>query len=383
MSDNQKHQIAIIYPTRQAHPESTFSVARLCGLMAEELSKAGQDVLLITRPGNLSSPASAVVYKEIAAPPPWQHKLMRLLWSAKKLRQRELASFNRQAHGLITVQGFHKPLFISPAIAPALYFAQHYNPKQVFLWTHNYPDAQSLPYFLKGVKMPLNLVTPSRALYDLIWQRLQENVLPFSYYFIPNHIAETGYTPSTKLASAAESDKITLFHGSGSGLNKGLHFIKKLLPLLPESIRQNLHFTFVGQKDRNFSLADITCTELAKMPKPKLMEALSRADIGIMSSLWFENAPVMLQEYLEAGLIPVASQSGGNAELLEGYHGLLIGRPNEVEEWVEALVKIISWPPEIRAQYKQENKERFALQNAGLNERVTAAWIQAFGAAGE
>lgn len=379
----QKPQIVILYPTRQAHPQSTFSVARLCGLLAEAISKAGFEVLLVTRAGSLPLAESAVVYKTIAPASPWQHKLLRLLWSAKKLRQRELDGFNRQAQAFVTQQGFTKPLFVSPAIAPALYFARHFSPRQVFLWTHNYPDAQTLPSFLKGVKLPLNLITPSRALYDLIWQRLHENVLPFSYYFIPNHIAQAPETATIETVTTQASDKLKLFHGSGSGLNKGLHFIQKLLPLLPEKVRQNLHFTFVGQKNRTFQLGDIACTELVKMPKPALMQQLVQADIGIMSSLWFENAPVMLQEYLEAGLIPIASQSGGNAEMLEGYHGQLVGRPNEVEAWVEALVEISNWPAEKRAKYKQENKERFAQQNAGLNDRVTTAWLQAFSAASE
>lgn len=77
------------------------------------------------------------------------------------------------------------------------------------------------------------------------------------------------------------------------------------------------------------------------VPNNKIATILSRIDVLIVPSIWFENSPLTIHEAFMAGIPVITSNIGGMADLVtHGVNGLLfnVGDPRELKK---AMLKII------------------------------------------
>ncbi|MEC4590392.1 MULTISPECIES: glycosyltransferase [Nitrospirillum] len=66
---------------------------------------------------------------------------------------------------------------------------------------------------------------------------------------------------------------------------------------------------------------------LGKLPRAELIRTLSRSQAVVLPSVWPENEPVILLESIASGAVPIATNLGGNPELIhDGETGILVER---------------------------------------------------------
>ncbi|MDE1146826.1 MAG: glycosyltransferase [Azospirillaceae bacterium] len=68
---------------------------------------------------------------------------------------------------------------------------------------------------------------------------------------------------------------------------------------------------------------------LGKVPRAELIRTLGQSDAVVLASIWPENEPVILLETIASGAVPIATNLGGNPELIsDGETGFLVERDN-------------------------------------------------------
>jgi glycosyltransferase involved in cell wall biosynthesis len=79
-------------------------------------------------------------------------------------------------------------------------------------------------------------------------------------------------------------------------------------------------------------------TYMGRLPNDEIPKYMQLADVYLFSTLFQEGFPLSLTEALHCGCYCIASNLGGNAEVLQyGKWGKLIENPHFVGEWVEAI----------------------------------------------
>lgn len=363
-------KIVLLYATRQVSTQATQSVPRVVAYLYEALLASSFEVFLITRPGheNFTTDKKRLQIPHVGK---WKQRLYKLLRLHKKVKAVDETLFYQQAIQQLNARGLHDAVMITPNTLGAAMLANAFSAQQVFFWCHNFPKQADVSLFLQALSKPLHVVVPTQALYQFIWNRLQENTLPFSLHIIPNHInAET--VVANDMVQAQE--RFTIFHGGGTALNKGLQLLLNAVAAIGEQWKNKMELRYVGSHHREYTLNGIRVVELPRMKQPELLAEIGKADVGIMSSVWFENAPVLLQEYLQGGTIPIVSKSGGMPDLVAGYHAAVVANPNELQAWKSQIEFFAAMPAAERMNMRKQNQQRFAAQYAGYNETVTQQW---------
>lgn len=156
-------------------------------------------------------------------------------------------------------------------------------------------------------------------------------------------------------------------------LIKGLHLVNigricaqkdqlglvEMMPLLPDSVTLSLvgdgpDRTRLQQQISRYGLCDRIAVE-AEIPEPD--EHLDRADIYVSWSQW-EGLSLSLIEALRAGLPVVATNVGGNREIVNpGENGYLVAHGDR-EGFVSAISKLAK-DPDTRARFGAASRRRF------------------------
>jgi glycosyltransferase involved in cell wall biosynthesis len=81
-----------------------------------------------------------------------------------------------------------------------------------------------------------------------------------------------------------------------------------------------------------------------RLDRQGVWRALSETDVLVVPSLWYENAPVVIQEAFAAGVPVIASDLGAVPEWVQdGVNGVLVA-PGDVEAWRKALEQLVDEP---------------------------------------
>jgi glycosyltransferase involved in cell wall biosynthesis len=95
------------------------------------------------------------------------------------------------------------------------------------------------------------------------------------------------------------------------------------------------HLLIVGLT-RNVTLKNVTF--LGQIPNHELTEYYQSSDFYLFPTLWQEGFGLSLVEALKCGCFCIAAKNGAVNEVLkEGSYGMLIEKPNFVEEWVQGM----------------------------------------------
>jgi len=98
---------------------------------------------------------------------------------------------------------------------------------------------------------------------------------------------------------------------------------------------------------------------------------MNAADVYVMSSAW-EGLPLVLLEAAAVGLPIVATDVGGNAEVvIEGQNGILTP-PADPEALAQAILQMLSLPTDVRERWGQVGRLHVE-QTYGI-EQVIARW---------
>ncbi len=114
---------------------------------------------------------------------------------------------------------------------------------------------------------------------------------------------------------------------------------------------------------------------LGRVERTELSNLLDQTDVCVLPSYW-EGLPVALIEAMSAGKPIVASNVGGNPELVaDGENGLLVP-PSNPRALAEALIRL-ALSPDVRRGMGEASRRRFELGGFTLEE-VTAQTLEAY-----
>ncbi len=128
---------------------------------------------------------------------------------------------------------------------------------------------------------------------------------------------------------------------------KGVDFLLEVVKQLPSQIPFQLEIIGGGsdltplmEKYQGYPRIHF----LGKLPPEKIGAHMSRADLLLTPSLWFENAPLVISQAIQIGLPVFASRIGGLPELVEdGISGRLL-TAGDSTVWRAALSEVLEQP---------------------------------------
>jgi len=228
-------------------------------------------------------------------------------------------------------------IWISSNLHVTEYLVKHFPAERIVYWVHSLPaDPKENERFKKLMRLPLNLATPSIAIYQEIWRLCQASSLGAFHYHIPNfYSVEPATSSDSQIDFGLPSDRPIIFHGGGDGINKGKHLVERVARIVGQ--KKPVCLVTIGTNQRREEVGEVLRIELERMPPDKLAYLISLSDICLMPSLWFENAPLLLLEYRAASRKVVASRSGGIEEYADVEKTWFVENPNNVDEWIEKI----------------------------------------------
>lgn len=117
-----------------------------------------------------------------------------------------------------------------------------------------------------------------------------------------------------------DGDKLTFAYAGGTSYIKGLHLILRALSYLKN---YDFNFKIYGVKDDDVSLMLIEKYKLKNVEicgvfdEKDVGSILSKIDLLIVPSIWYENYPLILHESLACGIPVITSNIGGMAEKIK------------------------------------------------------------------
>jgi glycosyltransferase involved in cell wall biosynthesis len=168
---------------------------------------------------------------------------------------------------------------------------------------------------------------PSRALLNILTtvglERSKARFLPYGqpHFDELNRSARASpfYRARPWSAQPATRPLRFAFHGTVHN-NKGLEILVRAIGLMSPALRRRAHFTIRAWGD------DAPFRQrLASFPEvvfeggfdvTQLPYLMGTFDVGILPHVWFENAPLVMFEFLNAGKFVIASRLGGPAEFI-------------------------------------------------------------------
>lgn len=151
-----------------------------------------------------------------------------------------------------------------------------------------------------------------------------------------------------KLTSKNERDLIRKNHGilddefvflwcSQDRVKKGLHIVLSAFKKMRDIHGSKIKLLVIGI-DRTIDQEGVQV--IGRVPNHNLARYYQMSDVYLFPSLWKEGFGIVLAEALNCGCYVIASAQGGIPEVLKGgSYGVLINRPNIVEDWTYEMDK--------------------------------------------
>jgi len=181
------------------------------------------------------------------------------------------------------------------------------------------------------------------------------NLITAPSQFVLNKIRESGLFKGTLMIKLPlgikldnrklkkSYDKIDILFVGNLGWHKGVHI---LINAFKQIERSDITLHIVGKGEAFRTLKKIAGDDpriifYGFVPDNKLDELYTKANIGVIPSIWYDNSPVVIYENLSHGNPVIGSKIGGIPELIEeNYNGFLFeaGNVNELKEKLEYLI---------------------------------------------
>lgn len=163
-----------------------------------------------------------------------------------------------------------------------------------------------------------------------------------------------------------KGDQFTILFVGRLGIHKGVHTLIEAVRDMP---CQNTCLHIIGWGDYADELKILAGNDPriifhGIVPEDKLRDFYAIADITVVPSIWFEVAPVVIQESFSAGTPVIGSRIGGIPEMIKhGFNGLLFN-PGDAADLKLMLLRVMSNPDELCALGKNafESMKRYSMQ---------------------
>lgn len=249
-----------------------------------------------------------------------------------------------------------------------LHDIQLIHPSGLILYDQEEKIKTSLAKFYQKINLilfnsPDIIISPSSWLINLY---NQYNFFPKSKKVIfPNPIVENSDSKRTQ----KENDKITFLYVGELEKHKGIIFLIQSFIKLDN----NFQLYIIGKGSEEGAIKNLIKNTngiflLGWQDNQKVKEYMSKSDVLIMPSYCYENSPTVIYEAVTAGLPVIASNIGGNPELVNKFSGLLFEPENE-EDFIGQIKYAINNIEIIKAQaYKaRENIKQYNIYNYTKN----------------
>ncbi|MBV8436345.1 MAG: glycosyltransferase [Silvibacterium sp.] len=163
--------------------------------------------------------------------------------------------------------------------------------------------------------------------------------------------------------------KVRFMCASYIGEHKGIRQLVDALRILAAKpdLKGRWHFTLVGGgyiEEVVLALAEELPSEfkfLGRVPRSRSLEELNKADAVVLASIWPENEPVTLLEALASGAAIIATDLGGNPEIVGGEEAGLLCRPRDAQALADAMEQLIRSPETIHgmSEWNQQRVKSF------------------------
>lgn len=343
--------IAAFYPTGPLSANSTAAVARLVSQVTSWLGRTypGQVTAVCMGESNLHG----VKICDLSLPR--TKKILNGLRNRLTFVTREsvLDEVTSRTHRGVEEMLKHgmEPRVIVTATAPAAVLCrQHFPNAGIILWVHAAPVHGTERWAERAFRAADALVVPSRALYQLLWDRFAFQEFTPPVWIIENYAdLNDFYVPTQEQRREARrklqlrDDEFAIAHVS-RGPVKGLQILEAALPLVGLNGRR---LTVLSAGDKGGGSVQLTekhaIKRLGRIPIHDLRTLYHAADLGAIPSVWFETFSLAAVEMMACGLCVLASRSGGLCEVItDGRTGRIVPRPNDVELWASMLQEMIT-----------------------------------------
>ncbi len=182
---------------------------------------------------------------------------------------------------------------------------------------------------------------------------------------IPNgcdlEIFKPGDRSKLDLEGIKPTDTVAIFTGA-HGIANGLDAVLDAAQVLKDKKREDIILVFIGDGKLKPELVArakeerlTNCRFFDSMPKSKLNQIVSNADIGMMilaniPAFYYGTSPNKFFDYISSGLPVLNNYPGWLADMINENECGLVVPPNNAEAFADALIKLAD-NPELRATY--------------------------------
>jgi glycosyltransferase involved in cell wall biosynthesis len=329
-------KIALLYPRGGLEISATHSVQRLMSVLAVELSQNGFDVLYFSKIPNLESDLTQVLLRHGFVSRILERSKSRLPVGLRRVVEEFLIRIDlakmSQAFG-------DEGILLTCSYREALVALDFFPPEKIVYWMHSTAKLAEINQLSTLLQRKINIVTPSRAIYRWVWDRFQSDTVAAIHYLIPNPSQTHGNYEFEFNEFDEELEGVVFLHAGGHSSNKGLHIVTRALRRVSRGVPCTL--ISVGNNFRVERDGNLVLLQVPRLEPWQLLALISKAEICLMPSLWFENAPLLLIEYRMMGRKVVASRSGGIEEYSDNSKTWFVENPNNVDEWVSQISKAL------------------------------------------
>ena len=248
-------------------------------------------------------------------------------------------TYLKQKKRIPVVVRCHTPTFVLKDFAPA--GSMGYSTRLI-IWMEK-----------AAIRLADSLTAPSVDMAETIAQAC--NLLPGDIQVVPNALDVDRFCPQERVeeTQGQNRNRVTVLHVGRMDPVKG---VQVLAEAIPHVIKQtpNVHFVFIGkgkEYSRKLSVffkargVSRHITILGLVNEKTLLDWYHRSDIAVVPTVNYESFSYTCAQAIAAGLPVVASRIGGIPEtVIDGETGLLVP-PGDVQQLVEALVRLIRDEP--------------------------------------
>lgn len=164
-----------------------------------------------------------------------------------------------------------------------------------------------------------------------------------------------GSRDNLELEGITSNDKVAIFTGA-HGVANGLDAVLDMAHVLKERKREDIKIAFIGDGKMKSHLVERVnhehlnnCLFFGKVPKTKLSQIVSSADIGLMvlknvPAFYYGTSPNKFFDYISAGLPIVNNYPGWLADMIEENNCGVVATPDSPEDFADALIKLADNP---------------------------------------
>lgn len=250
--------------------------------------------------------------------------------------------------------------------------------KHVYLTDFKYIDIRYCLFRLAGIRTILihnriSVASPYPAVVDKGWRKFLKFVLSRSYFLcatkvyavsefvrhrlisknmvpeqsvvkILNGIDIDRFTPSERV----NNDKLVIFVSGRATLHKGIHVLARAVGRLPSELLSKVEIRYAGdgpdmdEIKRIVSEFKIATNFIFLGKLSSVLVELKSSDIVVVPSIWGDACPSSISEALASAKPLIATRAGGIPEMVGGDMNALLIEPNNEEEMLEALIRLIT-----------------------------------------